>query len=313
MRRAADRGARRAPKAGRLGAVTPSPGLRPATALAIVLAVAGPAAGSELERLLDSRWRGAWVLLTTEVYSDCDAGYTNNRVEAGRVTSKGGRRLAPGEPARVHKIDARRAGIDLLVDLAEPLLLSWREGPFTLYEEAGCKVELKMDLPRAAVRGADVEAAEKALDGLLERHESLEAAEASPLWNRRRREPFPPDYEATLAAYEAWRASRVNAEVQKAIEEALDEASRLAARVEDDEEYALGFVTGMERMSDASFGDCPQLLSGGFYGKRHSPPGERSKAWKEGYEEGQRLVYHLEVARRLQRCFVPLPLPVPGG
>ena len=40
---------------------------------------------------------------------------------------------------------------------------------------------------------------------------------------------------------------------------------------------------------------------------------ERGKPdrWQDGYEDGQRLAFHLELLRTLARCFVPVPPP--GG
>ena len=56
-------------------------------------------------------------------------------------------------------------------------------------------MELLFDVPRRLVAQDDPPAAEALLVSLLEHHQRLEEARESPLWNRRRRGPFPEGYE----------------------------------------------------------------------------------------------------------------------
>ena len=141
---------------------------------------------------------------------------------------------------------------------------------------------------------------------------SPEAAQAAAGWNRRRREPYPEDYERTLAEHAAWKAEQVNAAVQEKIERATEEGTRVADRIDDDPEYLQGFAAGVERARDKYLSDdCESLLDGSFNSFSGSPPGGKDRDWERGYEDGQRLVYSLELLRRLPRCFVPVPPPAP--
>lgn len=282
--------------------------LAAAVALA-ALATAAPAApaAGDLADELATRWRGAWALTATETFSGCGAYYTDNRTRGRLVASKGDYRFAAGELAHVDKIDVHRGRIDLLVTLAEPLRIARRDGPFTLYEQASCKVELEVELPRRLIRSGAVGEIDRALGAVLARFESPEEAQADAGWNGRQVEPFPADYGDTLARHAAWKAEQANVAVGARIDQAIEEAARLADRLDDDPEYLAGFAAGVDRARDAYFGDCGSLLSSTVYGFTHSAPDKRNRAWKDGYEEGQRLVYYLELARRLRGCFVPVP------
>jgi hypothetical protein len=213
------------------------------------------------------------------------------------VDSKARRRFEAGELARMERVGVRRGRIDVFLDLAEGVLEEIHDGPFTLYEP--CKVQLRVPVPDRWT----VEQAEAWLAELLERHDSQRAAEASPAWNGRRREPFPGGYEQTLAAYEVWKATQKNAAVQARMDAAIEEASRLGERVQSDPEYLQGLAEGMEKVRDRHLGECGSLVSLSFYPESGKGSSER----KRGYEDGQRLGWNLELLRRLKECFVPVP------
>lgn len=278
------------------------------TGFLLLLALAAPAA-ADVEDTLNARWRGGWVVIKVPVQSDCAGIYTDNDVAGTRVQSRGARRFAAGELASVERIGVKRGRLDLFLDFAEPVLEPHREGPFTLYEEKRCKAQLKVELPPEVVR--DAARAEAAVGALLELHPSPEAAQAAAGWNRRRREPYPEGYERTLAEHAAWKTEQVNAAVQGRIERATEEATRVADRIDDDPEYLQGFAAGVERARDKYLSDdCESLLDGSFGGFSGSPPGGKDRDWERGYEDGQRLVYGLELLRRLPRCWVAVP-PAP--
>ena len=70
-------------------------------------------------------------------------------VTAGNLVTGGGHwRFQPGELAKLDKVDVNRSRIDLHLSLSEPMLVPWQEGPFTLYRESACKVELEIAVPR---------------------------------------------------------------------------------------------------------------------------------------------------------------------
>ncbi|HEV8579089.1 MAG TPA: hypothetical protein VGX68_08385 [Thermoanaerobaculia bacterium] len=264
-----------------------------------VLCVPIAVRGAGLEDQLNARWRGGTVVTRLAMASSCDDYYNDNEVVGNRADSKARRRFTAGETARVERVGVHRGRIDVFLDLNEGVLEEIHDGPFTLYEPRTCKVQLKVPVPDRW----SAEQAEARLAELLELHGSVREAEASSAWNKRRREPFPPDYEKTLAAYEVWKAAQKNAAIQARMEAAVEEASRIGERVHSDADYLQGFAAGMERGRDRYFGDCGSLAAASFY----PDSGKGSSEWKRGYEDGQRLGWDLTLLRRLKECFVPVP------
>src|SRR5262245_46020405 len=118
----------------------------------VVLAASFSAASAgDLQRELAGRWRGSWVIVEVGVRSDCGGMYTNNRLNGRRVSGSGAFTFEAGELAQIDKVDLHRARLDVLLTLAEPTRVSWQDGPFTLYRQASCRVELQAELPRSVV------------------------------------------------------------------------------------------------------------------------------------------------------------------
>jgi len=276
--------------------------------LALLLApfLAAPAAAAEdLEGPLNARFKGGWVIVRVPIASDCGGLYTNNEVHGLGTDSRGSHRFAAGELARVERVEVRRGGrVDVFLDLAEQILAASTDGPFTLYTPRSCKVQLLVDSPRdTALAGVQA-----ALDELLELHPQARQAEASPAWNGRRREAYPPDYERTLAEYAAWKAEQANLAVAARIDEAIEEAARIGDRIRSDPEYLDAFAAGVAKVRDVYFGDCASVVGARLYPETERG---RSPAWNDGYRDGQLLAWHLELLRRLRACHVPVP-PAPG-
>jgi hypothetical protein len=271
------------------------PNARLAFALLLSLPIAAHAAG--LEDTLNSLWKGGWAVVKLPISSSCDGFYNDNDVVGARVESKARRRFEAGELVRVERVGPKRGRVDVFLDLAEAVLEQRRDGPFTLYDTLNCRIQLRVPIPERA----DSEAAEARLAELLELHGSEREAEASPAWNGRRREPFPENYEQTLAAYESWKAAQTNVAVQDRMDRAIEEAARINDRLRSDPEYLEGFAAGVDRGKDRHHGDCPSLLRSSF-----SPEGKGDGDWKRGYEDGQRLAWNLELLRKLKDCFVPV-------
>jgi hypothetical protein len=271
--------------------------------LALFLLAVLPAAvsGAGLEDSLNARWRGNWVVVRTPIFSSCDGFYNDNEVRGTRVESTSRRRFTEGEVARVERIGVKRNRVDVFLDLAEGVLAERHDGPFTLYDPLTCKIQLKFPIPDRAQPAA----VEDTLAELLELHQDRNAAERSPGWNRRRQEPFPEGYEKTLAAYQAWKAAQLNAAVQARMDRAIDDSTRITDRIRSDKDYLDGFAAGVERTRDRSFSsDCGSLVNDYFSPDSGSG---RSSSGRNGYEDGQRLAYNLELLRHLQDCFVPVP------
>ena len=278
--------------------------MRKPLTLAFALVLASPAIASELQDRLNSRWRGAWLLVEPEISSDCGGLYTNNRVGGTLVHGDGHHRLPAGELVRVHKIDVKKHRLDVLVDVEERLLVPYEDGPFTLYDEAHCQVELEIETPERT-KGMGLERLEALLAENLERHASREDAQRSPQWNRRRREAYPEDYEETVARYRGWKAEEINREFERRVDDALERASRLLERVDDDPDFGAGMAHGIEHMAGKHLPrDCDRLLASSFHTYHENADDSSSHAWEDGFDLGQDLAYHVELARRLRRCHV---------
>jgi hypothetical protein len=132
----------------------------------------------------------------------------------------------------------------------------------------------------------------------------------SSLWNKRRRQPFPADYDLTLALYDHWKAEQTNAAVAARMDKATEEAADAADDIDRDPDYLDGFAAGAEEMRNEGPSDCAALIDASFYSWRDSPPSGNSSAWKRGWEDGQCLVFNLKLLDGLRHCYVPVP-PAP--
>jgi hypothetical protein len=279
----------------------------------LVLALPALCIAGDLERDLKSQWLGAWVVTSVETYSDCTGNYTNNRVNGNLVKSRGSQRFLSGELAKVVKISAKKSRVDVHLALAEPLLLPYLEGPFTLYREAHCRVELEVVVPREVVREKDASRIDASLRLVLERYATENGATNSPLWNGREREPYPDDYDQTLSELDIWRAEQTNAAVRAQLDHAREETSRLADRVSGDPDYLAGFAKGVEDARAVDLRACTTMLGLELESKRRR--NERTKNTEDtsearesrGFEDGRKLILGLELMRRLPSCFVAIP------
>jgi hypothetical protein len=281
------------------------------TGLMFLMLLAWPVAaqGGQFQKEIKGRWLGAWVVLRTESTSDCGGRYTNNRVSGELVRGQGAHRFQPGELGKVDKIDLKKARLDVLLTLSEKLLSPYREGPFTLYAERTCKVELEVTLPREVVKSRNMDAVEQALTLVLERHATLDRARQSDTWNEREMEPYPEDYQRTLAELEVWRAEQRNAQVEGQRSKAMQEIFRLTERIDRDAEYLAGFADGVEYARSQPLDECDELISHEIdqYRKRQAGKTGQGAAQERGYEDGQLLVHGLTMIRELPGCLVPVP------
>lgn len=271
------------------------------------------ALAGDLQRELKSGWLGAWVITTVDAYSDCSSTRTNNRIHGNLVKSSGAHRFHAGELAKVIKVDLKRSRLDLHLDLVEPLLVSYQEGPFTLYREVRCSVEYEVTVPREVVKGKDADAVEQALLEIVERYASEDEALDSASWNEREIEPYPDDYEQTLARLTVWRVEQSNARVRAQLEAANVELAKLPDRLDTDPEYAAAFARGVEDARTAELDDCSTLLAADLGEMRKQ--GARIEAAEDGdgvrsdrgFHDGRLLVFALEMLRMLPDCLVPVP------
>jgi hypothetical protein len=285
--------------------------IRGARRFVVVLAAivaASPAPASELGDQLDRQLKGGWGVLEVEVYSACSGTYSNNEVGAVGVASKAPNRFAAGELVKVDNVKVKRQRVDLMLTLDAPLRVSRMDGPFELFDQRSCRVQLMVFVPREMVKNAD-------LEGLLaevEKHFTLYASRDEALlstdWNGREMEPLPDDYEETLRRHAVWTAEQTNAAVRAGIDHALSQAAEAADDIDDDADYLAGFAAGAEEMSGLSLTSCDSLVGASFTTYRKSPPGKQTRNYKNGWDDGQELVFNVMVADRLRSCLVPVPL-----
>lgn len=283
--------------------------------LGVVMTVACAAhalAKVDLEGALEQTYHGAWVLTRVDTWSDCGLFYTDTDVTAARSTGDGSQRFAPGELARVEKVNLKSDRFDVYLIVAEKVLEPYHDGPFTLYNERTCKIQLKVAMPREVVKAGDPGPVNSLLEDVLETFASAEAAGRSAHWNGRVREAFPEDYQQTLRRHGAWKAEQENAKVIAAANAAVEEAARVADRISDDPSFLTGFAAGVEAARSWSAPSCSFLLGTSLSSverKAPSPPRgvADNRAFERGFRDGQVLRFHLEMARRLRECVVPPP------
>ena len=284
---------------------------------AVVLTVSLPALAGGLQKELKGRWLGAWVVTTTESYSDCAGRYTDNRIHGNLVKSAGAYRFQAGELAKLDKVDLKKSRMDLMLTFQEPILVSYQDGPFQLFTERFCQVELEVALDRRSVKGKNASAVEDYLLEVVERYATEDDARASGEYNGRERDPYPDDYDLTLARHARWRAEQTNERVQLQMDRAVEEAGRLADRLDENPVYLAGFAEGVQAARSVNLDVCNNLLAVDLAEIRRQAARAKAKdptlaaEHRQGFEDGKVFVYGLEMMRNLPGCFVPLP-EVPG-
>jgi hypothetical protein len=265
---------------------------------------------SELGDRLNRELRGGWGVLEVEVYSACGGAYSDNEVGAAGVASKAPHHFAAGEMVKINNVKVKRQRVDLMLTLATPLRVSHMDGPFELYDRVTCKVQLKVFVPRELVKSANLEGLLTEVKKHVTLYSSRDDAEFSDEWNGREMEPFPDDYDETLHRHAVWKAEQTNAAIRDGIDHALSEAAEAVEDLDDDADYLAGFGEGAEEMGEFYITSCDSLLSVSFTSYRKSPPSDQSRDWKDGWTDGQKLVFHVLLADRLRSCLVPVPAPI---
>lgn len=278
----------------------------------MLLLLVTPSWAGSLEKEIRSRWLGAWVITDVESYSDCSGRYTNNRIHGDLVRGHGLRAFDAGELAKVDKVDVKRSRLDLLLSVREPVLLPYAAGPFTLFREARCRIELEVKLPRSVVKSKDADWIDDALERVVERHARERDALASGSWNEREREDYPEDYEDRLFDYAVWQAETANSDVEAKLAVATDHAMRLTDRLSGDPSYLTGFATGVEEARQLSVANCDQRMRAAFVQSKTSQPADTPEGAADsrearGHDDGYNLILALELMRGLPECFVPVP------
>lgn len=277
------------------------------TILALTLSLAASGFASDLDDRLNQRLRGAWAVLEVEVYSGCAGTYSDNTVGDAGVASKAPQRFEAGELVKIDKVNAKRQRVDLLVSLAAPVRISRVDGPFELFDEKECKVQLIVPTAREDIKSGNDAAIISRLGTLLTLYPSLDEARGSDAWNGREVEPLPADYDLTLARYAVWKAEQTNAAVDEALRRAISDAADVAGDLGDDSDYLAGFAAGAEEMSSFNTTDCGSLIGASLSFHDTSPPKDKPNRWRDGWEDGQELIFNVLLAEGLEACHVPVP------
>lgn len=275
----------------------------------LILGLALPVA-ARTQRELAHRWVGAHVVVEDAVRSNCDGYFTDNSVRADLTAGRGRHFFDEGELARVQKVDVKRKRVDVLLQLVEPVLFSYRDGPFTLYREGSCKIELEIAVPRSVIRSRDAGALDARISDLLTRFTTERAARDSELWNGRVTEALPDDYARTLRAHAAWKAEQNNLLVDERRQLAVAQAAVAIEALFDEPDYLAGFSEGVAegRAWAGSLNNCSKLIGSREPGERLSTEDpEPSEIWKRGFVNGRRLAYWVTLGDRLNGCYVDVP------
>ncbi len=260
--------------------------------------VSAAAARADVESDLRGELVGRYALAKGELVSECTDHFTDMKVVGGRLTGGTGTRFEPGELVRIDNVSAgAMAGLDVNLTLVEAFLLSFQDGPFQVYDERRCRVQLNFEVSRDVRK--DVAKALAAVGGVLELYDDAGAAKRAG-WNKRKLAPYPKDWEKTKQAYQAWKLTQVNAAVRAKTAYVLDEAGRVLNYMPGDDDYLFSFAAGARARSD-SWSSCEAMLDASFYSTGSG--GKSSRGWADG----QHVAWANHLAHALQGCYLAEP------
>ena len=274
-----------------------------------LLAAPFPASAGSFENAVRARWRGAWIVTEIETFSICNGTYFNNDVAGQFVAARAGRPFQPGELAKVDKVQVNRKKIELMITIAGTNLVPRQDGPFTLYDQRTCRIELEVAVPRDVVKSKNVDEVDRLLAVVGRRFATREAAFDSSDWNGREADDYPDDYDRTLAHHAVWSAEETNRIIDGQMDRSLLTANELAREVADNPVYLDGFAHGAQVMREWRERDCGRLIGSNAVTFRLKAPEEyeENTVWCDGFFDGQALVYNLAVLSRLPGCYVAVP------
>lgn len=262
---------------------------------AVLVAAIPGAAFADVEGDLRAELVGRYALAKGELVSECTDHFTDMKVVGGRASGGTGVRFERGELLRIDNVSAgAMSGLDVNLTLVEPFLLSFEDGPFRVFDERRCRVQLNFEVARDVRK--DVHKSLAAVVAVLDLFDDAGAAKRAG-WNRRKLAAYPPDWEKTKVAYEAWKLTQVNAAVRAKTASVLDEARRVLAYMPGDDDYLLAFGAGARARSD-SWSTCEAMLDATFYVSGSG--GKSSRGWADG----QHVAWANHLAHELQECYL---------
>jgi hypothetical protein len=254
-----------------------------------------PVAAS-VESELQAALTGRSALSRGALVSECTDHFTNMKVVGGRLAGGTGSGFSSGELVTIDKVSiGLMSGLDVNLTIVEPFLLSWEDGPYTVYDKRRCRVQLNFEVGRDVRR--DRAKAQAAIEAVLATFAGEAQAKASPEWNERRVKPYPKDWEQTKVAYEKYRMAKRNEAVRQKTEEVLALAAQTLRYMDSDDDYLISFAAGARAHSE-SWSDCDAMLRASFISS-----GNQSKDY-EGWADGQRVAWANQLAEELQDCYI---------
>ena len=253
-----------------------------------------PVVHADVEGDLRAELVGRYALAKGQLISECTDHYTDMKVAGGRLDGGTGTRFEAGELLRIDNVKAGAlSGLDVNLSFVEPFLLSFEDGPFTVYDQRRCRVQLNFEVPREVRK--DRTKALAAIAAVLDTFDDAGAAKRAG-WNRRKVESYPRDWEKTKQEYEAWRVAQTNRLVHEKVAYVLEEAGRVLTYMPGDDDYLWSFAAGARQRSD-SWSSCGAMLEATFYSSGSG--GKSSRGWTDG----QHVAWANHLAQALQGCY----------
>lgn len=289
-------------------------------AAAVCVPPANAAVALEATNRMQDDWTGAWIVTSTETFSDCSGFYTANEVYGdASVSSRGRSRIDAGTPARVDSVDLRSDRLSLRVTLSVNEMVERPHREFTLRALARCQAEMRVMVPPGVVEGGDVAALEALLDRVVERHADERSAILASNFLPLDTPGYETERQEAIALHREWRQVQSAAAMQARLDQWTAQTARLSKGISQDPDYLAGFGRGVEAGRNMVPTACDEVTrfepalqpARGNSNAAFAAKGNRQKTWTRGYEDGLRLAQGLEVIRILPGCMPPAPMPKP--
>ncbi|HZN03116.1 MAG TPA: hypothetical protein VFD06_05965 [Candidatus Polarisedimenticolia bacterium] len=274
----------------------------------------------EATNRMQDQWTGAWVVTSTETFSDCAGFYTDNEVSGDdSVASRGRTRIDAGTPARVDSVDVRPERLSLRLTLSVNQMFERPHREFTLRALARCQAEVRVMVPPGIVEGGDVTGLESLLDRVVERHSDERSALLASNFLPVDTPEYAAERQEAIAEHREWRQEQTAEALKARLEQWTAQTTRLSKGISQDPDYLAGFGKGVEAGRNSVPSACeevtrfePALQPARMNaGAAFAAKGDRQKNWTRGYEDGMRLAQGLEVLRLMPGCMPPAPAPRP--
>jgi len=275
--------------------------------------------GTEAVNAMQDRWTGAWVVTSTETFSDCAGFYTDNEMYGdATVGSRGRLRIDPGTPAHVDSMDVRSDRLSLRLTLSVNEMVERPHREFTLRALARCQAEVRVLVPPGLAAARDAAGLEALLDHVVERHSDERSALLASNFLPIDTPGYETERQEAIAEHREWRQEQTAASLQARLDEWTAQTTRLSSRISQDPDYLAGFGKGVEAGRGTVPSSCEEVTrfepvlqpARGDSGAAYAAKGARQKSWSRGYEDGLRLAQGLEIIRVLPGC-MPAPAPHP--